>query len=130
GFNSTEVASALVHLLMGGEESGRNGEAKSELDIPEAKPARERTEREPAKERKPKKAAERKMVEERGAPAGKPELRKASRGMIWVKINAGRNDGVTPRDLVDLMTAETDLPPQTVGIIELADADSYVQVEE
>lgn len=186
GFNSTDVASALVHLLMGGEEAPEPAKEKTkkgfgtatgvaakvqdspertkpkakreprreepkaasvpevapkapreepkEASVPEVAPqaSREEPKEAPVREVAPKapKAQERETMEK--APPGETPkgMKKAARGMVWVKINTGRNDGVTPRDLVDLMTGETDLPPKAIGMIEFVEDDSFVQVEE
>jgi ATP-dependent RNA helicase DeaD len=183
GFNSTEIAAALVHMLMGGDDSPRQQEgagladefqetqreappkrkeapARAEReDAPPRKEAPVRAEREDAPKRKeapvraeredapPRKEApvraEREAAPKRkeapvraereapGVEAKRPAgLRKASRGMVWVSINAGRQDGIVPRDLVGLLTDEAGLPPKSIGIIELQDEHSLVQVEE
>jgi len=141
GYNTTEIAAALVHMLMGGTDSERKGtpvadeqseERRGERAIPPRQ--RERREERPddlRSEQRPVPRRQRELPEERpdGRQDGAPS-RKASRGMVWVRINAGREDGITPRDLVDLLAGESKLPPESIGIIELQPSSSLIQVAE
>ena len=101
GYNSTDIAAALFELLTG-------GSPKSQ-EVPETKPGK------------------RDKVERReDLPA--PDLRPASRGMRWVRLNVGHEERVSPRDIIGLLEDSLGLPMRSVGIIEIKPGQSFAQV--
>jgi ATP-dependent RNA helicase DeaD len=71
-------------------------------------------------------------------PAAKPakpaaaskdtELPAPASGYKWIALNLGKNDGLTPRDIVDAITEGGEFPAKAVGLIKLQDSESHVQV--
>lgn len=100
GYNSTDIAAALLELLSG----------------PETAP--EKVAEEPRK----------KGVPAAVEPMPASRLRPASRGMQWVCISAGRETRISPRDIIGILEDSIGLPARTVGIIEIAPGQSYAQV--
>jgi len=101
GYSSTDIAAAFYELLSG------NDPRPQEEDQP------------PAKERLP------------SRPSGDlptPHLRPPSRGMQWVGINCGRESRISPRDIVVLLEDALGLPGKSVGIIDIAQSQSFAQV--
>ncbi len=137
GFNSTDVAAALMHLLSGaGGEAEHRPVAEARPQPEEGRPRREdrkkekgnrREEREPWKneDREPRRNEERPRAGKAGV-----ELRKPAPGMQWVSISVGRSHDAGPRDIVSLIADRTGLPPRGVGVIELGDNQSFAQVPE
>ncbi|MEI8294309.1 MAG: DEAD/DEAH box helicase [bacterium] len=102
GYNSTDIAAALFELLAG-------PETPPEKDIEEprkkAAPSREDHLQDPS-----------------------PNLRPASRGMQWVRISAGRETRISPRDIIGLLEDSLGLPVRSVGIIDILPGQSFAQV--
>jgi len=99
GYSSTDIAAALFELLAG---------PATEPETPEKKPTR---------------------------PAPKspdslptPRLRPAARGMQWVRLSAGRETRISPRDIVGLLEDALGLPGRSVGMIEITEGQSFGQV--
>jgi ATP-dependent RNA helicase DeaD len=99
GFNSTDIASAVIEMLAG----------------PEVAPEKEK----PA----PSKPTVR---SEPDLPMG--NIRPPARGMLWVRTNAGRETGITPRDIMSLLEDGLGLPRRTVGLIDILPGESFAQV--
>jgi len=59
-----------------------------------------------------------------------PQLRPPSRGMEWVRLDVGRGERVSPRDIIALLEESLGLPVRTVGIIEIHPGQSFAQVPE
>jgi ATP-dependent RNA helicase DeaD len=59
-----------------------------------------------------------------------PQLRPPSRGMEWVRLDVGRGERVSPRDIIVLLEESLGLPVRTVGIIEIHPGQSFAQVPE
>ena len=59
-----------------------------------------------------------------------PQLRPPSRGMEWVRLDVGRGERVSPRDIIVLLEESLGLPVRTVGIIEIHHGQSFAQVPE
>ncbi len=101
GHGAEDIAAALFELLAG----------------PAAAP--ENTVESPRLQKKPAAAAE-------NPPP--PALRPASRGMEWVRLDVGREERVSPRDIIGLLEDSLGLPMRTVGIIEIHPGQSFAQV--
>jgi ATP-dependent RNA helicase DeaD len=104
GYNSTDIAAALFELLTG-------GSSKPE-EVAETKPnKRDKVER-----------------SERVDDLPASPLRPASRGMRWVRLNVGREERISPRDIIGLLEDSLGLPMRSVGIIEIKPGQSFAQV--
>ncbi|MCX6963973.1 MAG: DEAD/DEAH box helicase [Verrucomicrobia bacterium] len=104
GYNSTDIAAALFELLT-------PGSAKTE-EFAETKPnKRDKEDR-----------------SEKREDFSSPTLRPPSRGMRWVMLNVGREERVSPRDIIGLLEDSLGLPPRSVGIIEIKPGQSFAQV--
>ncbi|MEI8284780.1 MAG: DEAD/DEAH box helicase [bacterium] len=99
GFNSTDIASAVIEMLAG----------------PEVAPEKEKS--------VPSKPTVR---SEPDLPMG--NIRPPARGMLWVRTNAGRETGITPRDIMSLLEEGLGLPRRTVGLIDILPGESFAQV--
>ncbi len=99
GFNSTDIASAVIEMLAG----------------PEVAPEKE-------KDHSPKPT----VRSQPDLPAG--NIRQPARGMLWVRLNAGRETGITPRDIMSLLEEGLGLPRRTVGLIDILPGESLAQV--
>jgi ATP-dependent RNA helicase DeaD len=104
GYNSTDIAAALFELLT-------PGSAKTEESA----------------ETKPNKRDKEDRSEKR-EDFSSPSLRPPSRGMRWVMLNVGREERVSPRDIIGLLEDSLGLPPRSVGIIEIKPGQSFAQV--
>ena len=100
GFNSTDIASAVIEMLAG----------------PEVAPEKEK----PA----PSKPTVRSQPDL--TPVG--NIRPPARGMLWVRLNVGRETGITPRDIMSLLEEGLGLPRRTVGLIDILPGESFAQV--
>ena len=98
GYSSTDIAAAMFELLTGG--------APAPEEIVEHKT------------KKP----------ERGSDMPPPPLRPPSRGMRWVMLSVGREERVSPRDIIGLLEDSLGLPARSVGIIEIKPGQSFAQV--
>ena len=104
GYNSTDIAAAMFELLT-------PGSAKTE-EFAETKPnKRDKEDR-----------------SEKREDFSSPSLRPPSRGMRWVMLNVGREERVSPRDIIGLLEDSLGLPPRSVGIIEIKPGQSFAQV--
>jgi ATP-dependent RNA helicase DeaD len=109
-FDPIDVALAAVKLA----HRSTASDGEREEDIPDAAPAKGR-DREPG----PRDGGKR-----RGGQRG------PGPGMAKLFISAGRNVGVSPRDLVGAIANETGMPGRDVGGIDIADRFSLVEVPE
>ena len=104
GYNSTDIAAAMFELLT-------PGSAKTE-EFAETKPnKRDKEDR-----------------SEKREDFSSPSLRPPSRGMRWVSLNVGREERVSPRDIIGLLEDSLGLPARSVGIIEIKPGQSFAQV--
>ena len=104
GYNSTDIAAAMFELLT-------PGSAKTE-EFAETKPnKRDKEDR-----------------SEKREDFSSPSLRPPSRGMRWVMLNVGREERVSPRDIIGLLEDSLGLPARSVGIIEIKPGQSFAQV--
>ncbi len=132
GFTPTDIASALLHHLIGAPADAPKAAEAAPVRKPAAvdRPGRERpVTQAPAPAALPRQPtpAPRPSAPEKSRPS-EPVLRKASQGMTWVRLNVGKDDGVGPRDVVDLLVNGAKLPGNLVGIVELQPGESYAQV--
>jgi len=127
GYSSTDLAAALFHLLVGGNEPAGRPAAKEPVREPirEAAPPERQKKTTPGafgRDPAPEGAAVR--------PAAAPVLRKPSAGFQWVSVGVGRAERFGPREIVDLLAGAGGLPAKSVGMIELSDQESFAQVPE
>jgi ATP-dependent RNA helicase DeaD len=145
GYASTDICSALIHLLQGG------AAPKSEM-APKTKPKLERPDRDlpppsrpaaakhvPATARDAAAAADDDDVGERESEephsAKKPKYDRPARtgrepGMATVFLNIGRKQLVTPADIVGKIAGVTRLPADVVGAIDIHQRHTLVDVAE
>jgi len=102
GYNSTDIAAALFELLAGPETA-----PEKEIEEPRKKAAPTRAEH---------------------FQDSSPNLRPASRGMQWVRVSAGRETRISPRDIIGLLEDSLGLPVRSVGIIDILPGQSFAQV--
>ncbi len=138
GYASTDICSALIHLLQGG--AGGAG-----APAPKAAPAEVRPAEAPASKPAPKAAPAwaKRVVEQKAAPVDSPAETMASdreeapmaapkktkyerpgrtgreAGMATVFLNVGRKQLVTPADIVGKIAGVTRLPADVVGAIDI-----------
>jgi hypothetical protein len=48
--------------------------------------------------------------------------------MRWVRLNVGREERISPRDIIGLLEDSLGLPMRSVGIIEIKPGQSFAQV--
>ncbi len=102
GYNSTDIAAALFELMAGPESP-----AEKAIEEPRKKSAPARSEH---------------------FQESSPNLRPASRGMQWVRLSAGRETRISPRDIIGLLEDSLGLPARSVGIIDIMPGQSFAQV--
>ena len=123
GHNPTDISAALFHLLIGGADSA-------------ARPSAERENPEHAKPSAPEKKSRSDRNETNTPPPPRepanqqPFLRPPSRGLQWIRLNVGKDDGFGPREIVDAIATGSGMPGKHVGTIELSRSESYAQVPE
>ena len=159
GYASTDIASALIHMLSGAPEPGdgpsQRESAPAKASAPVPTPARETfraTPKTPApaaqdfdaedsprdfdapRAREPRaersERAER-APRERRAPSDEPQTSRTGReaGMTTIFFNVGRKELVTPGDLVGKIAGVTRLPANVVGAIDIHQRHSLVDVK-
>lgn len=115
GNSSTDIASALLHLWL--EDSSRESQ-----EIPEDRPRPERNAPRPKREER---------FEGGGEPARERPTRPAFAGgqaFTRMFLNIGAMDQATPREISGAIYRSADLPPGTLGKIEIFEKCSYVGV--
>lgn len=140
GFNSAEIASAAVSLAVGKDDTPvaktKRPPAQPSSPSSSPSPSPERPARPPvadAPHRKTERPEKRERPEKpaRQASSGAPVPdRPAARGMSWIAFNIGRDDDVTPRDVMALLSDEVGLPPKSVGLIDFHDQTTFVQISQ
>ena len=123
GHASTDIASALIHLMQG---------FTSEPPPPPPEPAKPRFDRDDRGGSKPKPKFERGPRKERHE---KPQHDRPGRtgreaGYVTIFINVGRKQLITPSDLVGKIAGVTRQPGSIVGAIDLKQRHSLVDVTE
>jgi ATP-dependent RNA helicase DeaD len=145
GYPSTDICSALIHLLQAG---GAGAPEKPAAPASKAAPgwAKNVMEPKPAPERKPFPEAaarsapspqeEEDVRDERpSAPAKKPKFDRPARtgrepGMATLFLNVGRKQLVTPADIVGKIAGVTRLPAEVVGALDIHQRHTLVDVAE
>lgn len=105
GFTSTDIAAAALKLLVGTPDPAAPVETEKPVRPIEPPPE----------------------IRERKKPPVR-EVRKAAYGKQWISLNAGKQDGITPREIVDLISSGLEIPAKNIGAIELSDAESLVEI--
>lgn len=83
------------------------------------------------RDRQPRRPVERMVRRRESAPAPvAPRLRSHEAGMARLRVEAGRQHGIRPQDLVGSIAGQYDLPGSAIGKIILNDAYSLVDVPE
>ncbi len=144
GFNSTDIAGALLQLLVGSPSESQPVEKESrrpdrqeeprsfrrESELPKSFSREERPRKSFARDEEPRKSFRREDTFEEAAPVARtPHLRKPARGLQWVSLSVGKADGYGAREIVSAI-AETGLPGKNVGTIEIAAHQAFAQVPE
>src|SRR4051812_47754459 len=152
GYASTDICSALIHLLQGagpaatpGKKAapGKTAAASAKPELPPAKPAPAREERPEQHEQKAERAqqdsAPTNEADEAGDDKpGRPGKQKYERpartgreaGMATLFLNVGRKQLVTPADIVGKIAGVTRLPPDVVGAIDIHQRHTLADVAE
>lgn len=116
-FDIVDVALAAVKLI----HQARAGNAEDEQEIPTPRTSREPNWGGPGPQRGGR----------GGRPGGPPSRgREPGAGMCRIFIGAGREAGVSPRDLVGAISNESGVPGRDIGGIEICDRFSLVEVPE
>lgn len=124
-FDVMEVAMAAVRLA---HEAG-GGDVEEEEDIPEARPVPERGPRPGVADRSPR--GPRASRGERAAgPGRRREAGHPGGQAVVLHIGAGRKLGIRPQDLVGAIANEAGVAGHNIGIVEIADRFSLVEVPE
>jgi ATP-dependent RNA helicase DeaD len=126
GYASTDIASALIHLLTSGEKAADRGGPQQE-ERPSSSPREKAAPRGPAlpdwdKDDAPRHIPQRKQKYERPARTGREP------GMTTLTMNVGRKLLVTPADVVGKIAGVTRLPASIVGAIDIHEDYLYVDV--
>ena len=115
GYPSTDIASALIHLMQDGGERRATQEP-----APASAPSRSRRNEEPPPfERGPRRG---------GAERDRPGRTGRESGFTTVFFNVGRKNLVTPSDLVGKVAGVTRLPANVVGAIDIKQRHSLVDI--
>jgi len=126
GYASTDICSALIHLLQGGGEPVPEGAVPAKVARPPTTAAV------PAPASQPAPISPKPPVAP--APRGKSAFERPARtgreaGMATVRLNAGSRHGVTAADIVGKIAGVTRLPASIVGAIDLLEDHALVDVE-
>ncbi|MCG3148144.1 MAG: ATP-dependent RNA helicase DeaD [Verrucomicrobiae bacterium] len=123
GFTSTDIASALLHHLHGGDSAPAPVTSKPPVSPP-AKPVKA-----PPDERKPNRIE---RVAKTGNPAPTPRPAKHSRAtpkhQTRLFMSVGEEMGMTPSHIVGAILGETGLAPASVGTIDIRARHTFVDV--
>ena len=121
GHSSTDVASALIHLVRGADQP-----VAPAVPAPEPAPAPRFTRPEGDSSRPP-----RRDDEGEGRFRGPPTARTGNEeGFVTIALNVGRFHGVLPGDIVGKIAGATRLPAKIVGVIDIHDRETRVDVAE
>jgi ATP-dependent RNA helicase DeaD len=141
GYASTDICSALIHLLQGSETASKPANATAEAapgwvkqktkGMAGVKPAPQ-PESPPQDSPQPEESHEDDVPEER-ASSKKSKYERPARtgreeGMTTVFLNVGRKQLVTPADVVGKIAGVTRLPPTIVGAIDIHQRHTLVDV--
>jgi ATP-dependent RNA helicase DeaD len=141
GYASTDICSALLHLMQGSAGDGSSGApAAKPVQTPAPAPAFERSA--PAKAQSFKNESSSRRAEPARTTAaedddrprvGKPKYERPSRtgreaGYTTIFVNVGRKELVTPADLVGKIAGVTRLPAAIVGAIDIHQRHALIDV--
>ena len=129
GYPSTDICSALIHLLQGGDQPAEPDPAGAVPDGARPSGGRARTE-EAAPERG---FSEREPVRRSKAAKDKTEWAPVARtgrepGFTTIFLNVGRKNLITPADVVGKIAGVTRLPAKVVGAIDIRQRHTLVDV--
>ncbi len=140
GYLSTDIASALIHLLINGDKSAEKSFA---APAPSTAPVGKNIPSFVAAKMSPPPAAVPARVKDwadEDAPRAVPQRTKKKyeapartgreAGMVQLKMNVGRNHLVTPSDVVGKIAGVTRLPGNVVGAIDIHETYLFVDVAE
>jgi ATP-dependent RNA helicase DeaD len=141
GHSPTDIASALIHLLSaGGEKPGKAPAAAAEArEVPTAastrglRPPEDRPAafvRPPEDERERDMPARAPRTKSGHRPDRAPAANSHERGMTRLLFNVGEVQGIRPGDLVGVISGVTRLPKEAVGLIQILERESLVDVSE
>ncbi|TVR56418.1 MAG: DEAD/DEAH box helicase [Puniceicoccaceae bacterium] len=140
GYPSTDIASALIHLIQNGglgqdAAEPEPGKAFFQPDPPAPETGTGSREAGPRPDsgKKKKASPEARRPRDPGDPVAKPAHQRPGRtgrekGYVTLCFNVGKRHGVRPADLVGKIAGVTRLPPVVVGAIDLHDRQSLVDV--
>ena len=134
GHSATDIASALIHLLAAGsgEKTGKAPAASEVRERPTAPPARDirPPEEQPRATNGPDAgAAPRPPRPKPGKRADRaPAPNSHERGMTRLLFSVGETHGIRPGDLVGVISGVTRLPKESVGLIQILERESLVDV--
>ncbi|MEO6213452.1 MAG: DEAD/DEAH box helicase [Vicinamibacterales bacterium] len=120
-FDLSDVAAAAVKLVHAHMSEGADGD---ERDLPIAHGRDDRPQRGPAREFRPRRDD---APDERPGRA-RPSERPKAEGTTRIFIGAGREAGIRPADLVGAITNEAGISSRDLGIVQIADRFSVVEV--
>ena len=120
-FDLADVAAAAVKLVHAHMSEGADGD---ERDVPSAQPRDDRPSRGPAREFRPGRGESPEDRPRGGRPADRPK----AEGTTRIFIGAGREAGIRPADLVGAITNEAGISSRDLGIVQIADRFSVVEV--
>lgn len=140
GFSSTDIAAAVLHVLIGpGQDAVQKPDSrkvpvaarppqapKSMVLAPPAAAVPELVIPPPPQHVLARRAARHDTGDEEEDTV--PVLRLAPEGSRWVRLSIGWRDNVTPRAIVDLLVAQLGVPAPGVGMIHPTHAQSFAQV--
>ncbi|MFO7536342.1 MAG: DEAD/DEAH box helicase [Kiritimatiellia bacterium] len=134
GFSSTDIASALFHMMAASTTPSAPGPTPPAPTTRKAITA-EAPARKPVADSAPARRPASDVPPRRPAPAQAdypaepiPHLRPASRGYEWVRLDVGWRNQFDPRTIVDLLVSALGVPAPRVGMIELMQRQSFAQV--
>ena len=131
GYASTDICSALIHLLQGGQEPASPAPVSGREIRPAAPPADSPTDARPAPPAAPapSPAAKPPIPARAKAAFERPTRTGREAGMVTVRLNAGARHGVNAADIVGKIAGVTRLPASIVGAIDVLDEHALVDVE-
>jgi ATP-dependent RNA helicase DeaD len=126
GYSSTDICSALVHLLQQGGAPATPKPAAPSKPPPRPSPPADEPEAEapPPRDSTPATARPRKPKYDRPARTGKET------GMVPIFLNVGRKQLITPADVVGKIAGVSRLPAEVVGAIDIHQRHTLVDIAE
>ncbi len=138
GYTSTDICSALIHLLQGGDSAAEKKAAPAPTPAFSGKPAPEWTRAKSAPKAQPTPAAD--SPDDGGTEESTPASKKSKYerpartgrepGMSTLFLNVGRKQLITPGDIVGKISGVTRLNANVVGAIDIHQRHTLVDVAE